>query len=312
MKSQSPKSKPQTNSKSRTRTVGRMRPAWGIGIWIFGFGISAAVAAPRTNEFLFIDNGLLRLGVHTNWGAGIAWFGAGGGSNLVNHFDHGRLIQQSYYGAKDGSLWDKQPWRWNPVQGGDWRGHPAKVFELRSTRDTLYARSQARHWASGAELTDVVFEERITLTGRLAHVRFTMTYSGTNAHPKVHHELPAVFIDPSFDTLVLYSGTNAWTGGALHRSKPGWPNESRQATEHWAAYVNTNDWGIGVCVPVATELTCYRYAAGHTAERGACSYFAPVKSFAITPGMKFEYDVWLTVGTVREIRERFAPVISKQ
>src|SRR6266540_399424 len=96
-------------------------------------GETACAADSRsTNDFLFIDNGQLRLGVNRAWGAGIAWLSESDGRNLVNHWDHGRLIQQSYYGEKDGSLWNKTPWTWNPVQGGDWRGHPAKVLVVSS------------------------------------------------------------------------------------------------------------------------------------------------------------------------------------
>jgi arylsulfatase A len=269
----------------------------------------AASAIRPTNDFLFIDNGQIRLGINTNWGAGIAWFSNTRGPNLVNHWDHGRLIQQSYYGAKDGSMWDKQPWRWNPVQGGDWRGNPARVLEWRATTNTLYAKSQAKHWAAGTDLLDVIFEQWIGLTGRLAHVRFQMTYSGADSHPKTTHEIPAVFVAPEFDTLVLYDGTNTWTGDTLHRSKPGWPNESRRVTEHWAAYVDGKDWGLGVLVPAAEKLTCYRFAAGQDETKGACSYFAPTTEFAITPGMKFSYEIWLTIGYATRIRERFHNVM---
>lgn len=262
-----------------------------------------------TNEFLFIDNGHVRLGVHTNWGAGIAWFSQSGGSNLVNHWDHGRLIQQSYYGAKDDSLWNKQLWRWNPVQGGDWRGDPAKVLALNAGTNSIYAKSQAKHWASGADLPDVTFEEWIALTGKVAHVRFKMTYSGTNSHPKTTHELPAVFIEPRYDTLLVYEGAKPWTGEPVNRSKPGWPNESRKFSEHWAAYVNANNFGLGAFVPAAGTLTCYRFGDGQR-EHGSCSYFAPLKAFPITPGLTFEYDVWLTIGSADEIRARFERIHS--
>jgi hypothetical protein len=36
------------------------------------------------------------------------------GRNLVNVWDCGRLVQQSYYGCSDGSCWASKPWRWNP------------------------------------------------------------------------------------------------------------------------------------------------------------------------------------------------------
>jgi hypothetical protein len=272
------------------------------------FGISAPAAAPAeqaTNDFVFIENGLVRLGVKQSSGAGIAYFALSTDrENAINHWDRGRLVQQSYYGAKDGSMWDKQPWRWNPVQGGGWRHEPARVLELKAERTSIYAKTMAKHWATGADLPEVIFEEWISLTSKLAHVRFKMTYTGTNAHPKIHHELPAVFIEPQFDTLLVYEGAKPWAGEAVQRTKPGWPNESRQFTEHWAAYVNTNDFGVGAFAPVADSLTCYRFGDGKR-EHGSCSYFAPLKSFAITPGLAFEYDVWLTIGTGQEIRERF-------
>lgn len=258
-----------------------------------------------TNDFVFIDNGELRLGVKKPSGAGIAFLALSAtGQNVINHWDRGRLVQQSYYGAKDGSFWNKEPWRWNPVQGGGWKHEPAQVLELKAERASLYAKTMAKHWATGADLPEVIFEQWIALTGKVAHVKFRMTYSGTNAHPKIHHELPAVFVEPQYDTLLVYEGTNAWKSDVLNRSKPGWPNESRKFTEHWAAYVNANDFGVGALVPVADELTCYRFGDGKR-EHGSCSYFAPLKRFAIMPGLRFEYDVWLTIGSASEIRERF-------
>jgi hypothetical protein len=44
---------------------------------------------------------------------------------------------------------------------------------------------------------------------------------------------------------------------------------------------------------------------------GGCSYFAPLRTMAITPGLVFEYDVYLTIGTAEEIRHRFKPIARK-
>jgi hypothetical protein len=269
---------------------------------------SSAVSG-ASNDWVFIDNGKLRLGVIKSSGAGIGWLSQGAGArNLINHWDRGRLVQQSYYGSPDGSLWNKQPWSWNPVQGGDWQGNPATVFELKSGKDHLYARSQAKHWASGAELTEVVFEEWITLKGNLAQVHFKMSYSGTNSHPRRSHEIPALFCEPDLDTLVLYPGVEPWQQKPLSRTKPGWPNEARVMGEPWAAYVDKHDFGIGACVPVAKQLTCYRFGDGKP-EHGSCSYFAPIIDFAITPGTVFEYDLFLTIGQVDEMRATFRGIV---
>ncbi len=274
--------------------------------------LSADEAKPKPEEeWAFLDNGTIRLGVKRDWGAGIGWFSESGSErNLVNHWDHGRLIQQSYYGKEDGSLWNDKPWRWNPVQGGDWKGHPAKVLELKVDADkhTLYAKSVGKHWAAGEDLKDVTFEEWIILEGPVAKIRFRFTYSGETTHPESHHEIPAVFLAPDLDTLVVYDGDQPWTGGPVSRSIPGWPNESRTMTENWAAYVEPGrDYGMGAYVPIADSLTCYRFGDGK-AEHGSCSYFAPLAKFAVTPGKIFAYDLYLTLGSVDEMRRRFAEI----
>lgn len=117
------------------------------GMLVFA-ACSAAAAAPAkrsTNDFVFIDNGELRLGVEKSSGAGIAYLALSAtGENVINHWDRGRLVQQSYYGATDGSFWNKQPWRWNPVQGGGWRHEPAQVLELKPEKSS----PTRRRWPS--------------------------------------------------------------------------------------------------------------------------------------------------------------------
>ena len=279
-------------------------------LWLCAIPLNTTGSAPAGSgdDWVFLDNGQVRLGVKQSSGAGIGWFSAGRSErNLINSWDRGRLIQQSYYGQIDGSLWDKKPWRWNPVQGGDWRGHGAKVLALRVATNSLYAKTLPKHWASGADLPDVTMEEWITLTGRVAHIRFQMTYTSTNAHPVTSHEVPAFFAEPDLGTLVLYDGPHPWTEGPVQRSQPGWPNESRRISEHWAAYVDTNDFGVGAFVPVADQITCYRFGDGQR-KHGSCSYFAPIVKFAITPGKVFAYDVFLTLGRSAEMRGTFQQI----
>jgi hypothetical protein len=257
------------------------------------------------DELTFIANEHLKLGIKESSGGGIAWVSAADSQrNLVNHFDRGRLIQQSYYGVRDDSLWNDKPWRWNPVQGGDWRGSGAKLLELKVEDCKLYAKTLPKHWASGKELDETRMEQWITLEGQVAHVRYRFTYTGETKHPMSNQEIPAVFLAPDLATLVLYDGDHPWTKDKLSRSKPGWPNESRRMTESWAAYVDQDDFGLGVYVPVANKLTCYRFGDGNP-QHGACSYFAPLTDFAIEPGLKWEYDLYITIGQIDDIRARF-------
>ena len=294
-----------------------------VGVWFSLVRISSAA------DWLYLDNGQVRLGVDRAAGASIGFFGESAtGRNLLNHHDKGRFIQQSYYGAKDGSDWNGKAWRWNPVQGGGWRGEPARTLAFTNTATTLYAKTLPKHWATGADLPEVVMEEWIELRDRVAHIRFRMSYTEARAgdlqspsaaqrkptdggykppaQPPAHQELPAVFVDFALTNLVYYKGDAPWTGGALTRRVPGWPNEyDKQLTENWAAYVDARDWGLGVFVPGTTEMTFYRNAGKPGPTGSGCSYLAPIRTLAITNGFKLEYEVFLTIGTVSELRGKF-------
>lgn len=268
-------------------------------------------AADPPGDWVFLDNGTLRLGIKRSSGAGIGWLSASGSQeNLLDHYDHGRLIQQSYYGREDGSKWEEKPWRWNPVQGGDYKGSAAEVLSLTHTATTLSAKIRPRNWAGGQLLHDCLMEQQIRMEGACAIVRFRFKYTGTETHPIVDHEVPAVFLNPRLIHLVHYQGNRPWTNAPLTRSQPGWPNESRSIPESWAAYVNDQGKGAGVFVPIAKEITCYRFGASPDAP-SACSYFAPVVRFAITPGMDFSYEAAIAIGEPEEMRKTFAALRSK-
>ena len=271
------------------------------------FFLAASLQAGPMPEPEFIDNGVIRLGIDRSAGGAIFHFGPSGeGSpNLLNHYDKGRFIQQSYYGREDGSEWAGKPWRWNPVQGGGYRGEPAEdVVIAREGSDTLRVVNKPHHWATGEVVPDTEMRTVIKLNGPVAEIDFGFRYAGDESHPPHHQEMPAVFVDADYPDLVFTAG------GELRRKVPGWPNERIDAEDSWLAYVNDRDEGIGVFFPGTTEVTCYRYTGdGKTGPTGsACSYFAPVRTLAITPGFELNYKVFLTVGSLVEIRERFGKI----
>jgi len=269
---------------------------------------------PQTKQeenFYYIGNENVKLGVDLNGGGSVFDFAeTKSNRNLLNHYDKGRFIQQSYYGIKDGSSWAGKPWRWNPVQGGGYKGEPAKLLERKLNNDHLWIRSRPKHWATGQDIQDCIMEEDISLEGNVAHIRYRFIYSGTIDHPESHQELPAVFVDYALPNLVFYSGLKPWTGDTLTTLIPGWPNKAEKSTENWAAYVDDHNWGIGVYTPGTGDMTTYRYKGdGKTGPKGsACSYFAPIRSFPITKGKVYEYDVYLMIGTTEKIRSAFAKI----
>jgi hypothetical protein len=256
-------------------------------------------------DWIWLGNRFLRVGLLQSAGGAIGWLGTpASAQNLINNFDRGRLVQQSWYGREDGSDWNGRPWRWNPVQGGDWKGKPAKINARRVSESTAFVKTQPVHWATGNPIVDAVMEQTLRLSEDILEIRFCFQYLGVESHPPRHQELPAVFADPRLRNLVLAEGTPAWTGAKLSRTQPGWPNEYRNLVEPWAAWVDDSDWGLGCCVPHIRQLTCYRFGTSETAP-DACSYFAPIETLAVVPGFEFAWDVWLTIGTADEIRGRF-------
>ncbi len=92
-----------------------------------------------------------------------------GAVNLINNFDAGRQIQQSWYAevggsdsATDGSngynraycytgSTDGQYWPYNPVQAGDVVSNPGQIvdYEINTTKGYIYVKTRAMDWAKG-------------------------------------------------------------------------------------------------------------------------------------------------------------------
>jgi hypothetical protein len=204
---------------------------------LLGVFILAPALTQAAERWVYIDNGHVRLGVNLTAGACVGWFSHSHSSdNLLNAYDVGRYLQQSYYGDPDGSDWNGKPWRYNAVQGGSWKNEPAVVIEFREEHDNLYAKVQPRHWATGELLPEVTMEQWLSLDGGLAKLKFKMTYSGEKHHKPCHQELPAIFVKPALDTLAFVGND-----GQITRQQPGFPNEMIRYSEPWLAWVNKAD-----------------------------------------------------------------------
>ena len=261
-------------------------------------------------QWEYLDNGHVRIGVDKSRAACIGFFGESKTKrNLLNHYDEGRFVQQSYYGAADGSDWNGRPWVYNPVQGGNYQGKKSRLLEF--TRDeakkTIFAQVEPLSWASGMACPEVMMEVRISLDETVARIRFRMDYAGKDQSVVRDQEMPAVFADADLPNLV-YSD-----GGKLKRRVPQWPNERGTASENWVAYLDDKDWGLGIYTPGTENFTCYRFKGdGKAGPAGsACSYVAPLRRFSLQTGMTVEYDVYLSIGSLKEIRERFASLRRK-
>lgn len=279
-----------------------------IGMFVFMVPVVVAQSpeskeVKQAKDWVYIQNADLRVGLLRSHGGAIGYLSSRTSDfNHLNHYDHGRLIQQSYYGDEDGSRWVDKPWRFNPVQGGDYKGTAASVVEFTSTETSAYVKTVPRHWASGKLVDECAMEQWVELDGPVLRVRFQFTYQGQTSHKARHQETPAVFVSPKLTTLVTYSGEQPGSGAPLTRTTPGWPNQPVALSESWAAYVGDDGKGVGVYVPGTSEATCYRFQGGSGSD---CSYIAPLRTFALTPGLSFSYTAFFTLGETETIRERF-------
>ncbi len=281
-------------------------------ICFVALAFTSGCSASSKDGWEYLDNGILKIGVDRSRGACIGYFGESKtGRNLLNHYDEGRFVQQSYYGQKDGSDWNGKPWVYNPIQGGSWDRVPAKVREFKKTPRKLYAKIEPRHWASGELCPEMVMEEAIVLDGAVARISFRMSYAGEDQGEARHQELPAVFIDGALPNF-FYEKAGVLTNEAprilAENGREGIDGLGLGAsTSEWVAYLDDNNWGVGIYTPGTTDFTAYRACGdGTTGEKGsACSYVAPLRTFALTKNLVVEYDVYLTIGTLEEIRARF-------
>jgi hypothetical protein len=82
----------------------------------------------------FLENSKIKVGLDLDRAATINWIsspqmpGVYRNKNLINIWDCGRLLQQSFYGCVDASCWYDRPWLWNPVQGGSWENMPGRTI----------------------------------------------------------------------------------------------------------------------------------------------------------------------------------------
>jgi hypothetical protein len=137
----------------------------------------------------------------------------------LNAFDCGRFVQQSYYGADDGSDWNGKPWRWNPVQGGSWQNRPARVLECAKVEhNRLRTAVVPRNWAGQELCEDVVMRAEITLQNDHIHLEHTFEYSGTAPHPPRIQELPAVFVARRLSQRAPFG----WLGGEGRAPRRAW------------------------------------------------------------------------------------------
>ena len=262
-----------------------------------------------------LDNGIVRVGIDLGAGGSISYLSPSGSTyNLVNVFDKGRYVQQSYYAGQrldrtaEGQHWMWSPHPWNPVQGGDAYRNSPPVVAWRNDGHTIYVRTHPLLWDMNREACQCYFDTWITLEGRTVRVRNKLTAFRTDSRWRVQargQELPAVYAIADLHRVLSY------TGGEPFRWRPvsqigdtasfweGW-----EGTEHWAACLNAQNFGLGVYNPPRTTFGGGLYGSPGGGERDSPTcYVSPNDIAALDKRSVYYYEYYLTVGSLNQIRQ---------
>ncbi len=276
----------------------------------------------------FVENEFIRVGIDLRWGGAITHVSTPGGPNLINSYDLGRQIQQSYYsgpgnyqrqGKRKSPNWAGFPW--NPIQTGDAYHNGSRVVDYHAGDGHLYVKTIPELWPMDNDPGECIMETWITLSSDgpsfSYRARLTNTRSDTAQYLAYPQEVPAVYVNGPWHRLITYNGDKPFSNAAVtelrndHNER--WPWINILATEGWTALMNDTGTGIGVCVPKTMEF--HGGFAGRRGNGGASSantgYMAPITREILDHNIVYEYSCTLVLGTIQDIRREAELLASK-
>lgn len=294
-----------------------------FAILLVFFGSGCNTISPQLQDesgtMSFVENRFIRVGIALKWGGAITHVSVPGGPNIINSHDLGRQIQQSYYsgppnyqreGKKKSPNWAGFPW--NPIQTGDAFNNGSEVLEHRVTGGELYVKTVPKLWPMNNDPGECVMETWITLLSggsKFAYrARLTNARSDKTQYRGMSQEVPAVYVNGPWHRLMAYTGDKPFTGGAVSEvrndHKESWPWVNYLPTEGWAALVNEDGTGIGVCVPRPMEFHGgFAGQRGHGEEKsGNTGYMSPIATEILDHNIVYEYTCTFVVGSIEDIR----------
>lgn len=239
--------------------------------------------------------------------------------NLINEMDRGRLVQQSYYGTSSPPYEYAQyigtAWPYNPVQGGDYTGTSSQIVDFEFSEDEIYVKTRPLDWAKEESATDSYMENWYSIEDGVVRVRNAFTDFSGWVHTYRDQELPAFYGTIALGTLVTYQGDAPFTGGDLsyHPGLGNWVGQGRaywdNITENWAAWVNEDDFGVGLYTPDVTHILTGKVGTKQytsaLSKAEACTYTTLIGRMRIRTFETLRYEYYLSVGNVASIRRAF-------
>ncbi len=278
--------------------------------------VEVATRTFENTDMVYVENGSLKIGVDLNQGGTLAYmqdlvnnpveytsaynlkiatsdkYSSGSNAisavNLVNIYDLGRQMQQSYYidvldaDYTRGVYGDNTSWPYNPVQAGDENEHQSQIIDYRKvdtdndgTQDMIYVKVRAMDWSDPNAGTDNATEKGTTtesymenwyrMDGALLYIDNSFVdWSGwTQVGVPKTQELPAFYTLSSLNYFVQGNSP------ATRKTYGDWTTDAGfsaegAATSDWYAWVNADAddaYGLGIYIPNA-----YACSAGRSRE----------------------------------------------
>ncbi len=282
---------------------------------------------PMPEEF-GLNNGTIHLMQDLSRGGAICFISkATDLRNLVNISDEGRYIQQSYYAGKalnrqsEGQSTRWSPWSWNPIQVGDYARNRAEILSSKKTANSLYVKCTPMLWDMKNKPAEAIMEQWTTLEGNVIKVKNKLTCFRTDTlygeGKERDQEIPAVYPISALKNLYSYFGNEPFSKAAMDNPKvvflsSGFWGRYKSVPEKWMAFVDDNKWGMGVYTPSATSFIAGMSGkAGGESNSGSTSYIAPLRKEKLMKNSIVEFDYYLIIGTVDEIRSKVYEIDKK-
>jgi hypothetical protein len=255
--------------------------------------VPAASARGNDGPMSFLDNGKVRVGVNLLDGGKITYLSRLRGADA---HDVVQDVQQSYYGGPPDSSWHVA------ASGG-------VVLVNRNDGHSIYTKVIPQQDYPYGEC-ECTFETWITIQGNAVHVRNRLTNLRDDGPSFTPHgqELPALYTTGDAYRLYTYDGDAPYTGAPMREITddrggffaPGGP--SFRATEHWAALVNDDGFGVGLFEPRRTRfggIPGNDYAVNYGWING---YMNSSTTDILSAKTVYTYDYTLVLGSLDEIR----------
>lgn len=288
-------------------------------------------SGPGPDRFEYIENGQIRVGIDQNRGGSIGFIAASNTpeSNVVNCHDMGREIQLSFYGGPGvyNPPTTKFPkgacdhlfgpsWPWNPIGAGDVDGNHGEVLSFSKNKTGWHILTRPLQWACHNVSCDCTFEQSGTLVGNGIRLISTLhnRRTDTTDYPARSQELPAVYTNGPYYRLLSYNGSKPFTNDSVAEYNTGfrgpgakggaWIPGVFRPTEHWAAFIDKDGFGLGV---VNTETPTF--LAGFSGAKGSggphdpsTGYIAPTMGVKLGPNEDYTFTSYLVLGNLVDIR----------